>query len=182
MIPVDSVILAGGLLLVTVVGAILHALVKRLSERAAVWFLPDDQSPFFRLAWILVRLAEALAPKTRHVWIGMWEDSGFGTIPVNWPGAQEARADLETDLGTGQRVAKPVKLVLPLLAEAIKLRLEVEWGRVVAWTKGNAFLIFLFAFLSIAALVKWLGAISRRLGAGHFGSEKREDQGGGSDR
>jgi hypothetical protein len=162
VIPVDSLLLAVGLLLVTVASAILHALVKRFSERVAAWFLPEDQSLSFRFAWIVVRLAEVLAPKTRHRWIGVWEDSGFVTGPVNWAGAHEARADLETSLCAGQRVAEPVKLVLPLLAEAIKLRFEVERERVVASVKGNGFLIFLLILLSAGAAIKWVGEFPRR--------------------
>ncbi len=93
----------------------------------------------------------------------MWEDSGFGTVPVDWTGAREARADLEASLGAGERVEQPVRLVLPLLAEALRLRLDVAKGHFTSSVAGHAFLAFLVAVVLLGVIVMGMNAALVRL-------------------
>jgi hypothetical protein len=128
--------------------ALLRALTRRLADRAAAWLVPDQQPVSFRVAWMVVRIARWLAPRRICRW-GGWTGSGpdYQDSGYRWPGADEAMADLDEGLCSHQAVVHPLRLVLPLLAEAVHLR-SVNAGHVVRrWTALSPFLV-IFAVLS----------------------------------
>lgn len=118
------------LLLLVAGGIFVQAALKRLGERAAAWALPDGQALSFRVAWLLVRLTELMAPKVRKHWRGMTPSGpDYQQSPSRWSAPEEARADLEANLDAEERVAAPVRLVLPLFAEALRMRASNGWNR-----------------------------------------------------
>jgi hypothetical protein len=119
-----------GVFTLALLGFFGHAILKRLSERIAGWILPEDQALSFRLAWILVRLAERLAPTSRHIWRGLTSSGGdYSVREFRWQAPEEARADLEAALREKERIVAPVRLVLPLVVSAARLRGANGWNR-----------------------------------------------------
>lgn len=103
--------------------AVLKAITGRLAERVAIWVLPDGQRVSYRLAWALVGTGRLLAPTYIRRWRGMTSSGpDYHVNPHEWTAPDEALADLERGLKLQEAVPEPVRLVLPLLAEAVRLR------------------------------------------------------------
>lgn len=100
-------------------------ILHRLGARIGAWLLPESQSITYRAAWIVARFSTIVAPRRRFDFTLTSE----WTVEVvldeeGWTAADEALAELEEDLRSEDRVLEPLRLVLPLLAEAAQLRIR----------------------------------------------------------
>ena len=77
--------LLAGMVLLTVsatVGVILHAIVRRAADRIAAWVLPENQPCSFRIAWLIAKASERLAP--RHEYRFFVSRSPEGLVPAEF--------------------------------------------------------------------------------------------------
>jgi hypothetical protein len=111
---------------------------------------------------MLVRLAAVLAPRYSFRWRG-WTNSGpdWSNGPFRWTAPEEARADLDAALSSEQWTAAPVRLVLPLLTEALRLRLVNARHRLHWLVKTWGIFLVLLPFLVLADLPDMLRRVGR---------------------
>jgi len=141
-------------LVVALLGAtVLKALADRVTNRIAEWILPDGQPVTFRIAWLLARVAESLAPSTEARWCG-WTSSGpsFHVRTIAWTGAAEAWSDLQDDLAADIRLIAPLRLVAPLLIEVARARLGNGYAHLQRWWAVGCF-VALLSLVAIGALI-----------------------------
>lgn len=102
---------------------VLGAIRDRLAERIATWLLPESQAVTFRVAFAIAALAGRLAPRRRIFLTTEHVELPHQILkkPLCWTGPAEALAELHADLDSSIRVLNPVRLVTPLLGEAILL-------------------------------------------------------------
>lgn len=105
---------------------------KRAGERLAAWLLPESQTCTFRIALAILKTAELIAPNRRVVYrrpepMDLWSISWAQTGAVWWA-ADAALRELEEDLAAEERVFDPVRLVWPLMAEAVAARFA-NWAQ-----------------------------------------------------
>lgn len=122
---------------------ILRAVQKTLAERAALWLLPPSQPVTFRIAQFIALLCGILAPRSlphfsvgnvslHRRWYYLFPAEWKG---LDWPDPEAALGELEADLRAERRVLDPLRLTLPLLPTALRLRLRFLWkvGVCVLW-------------------------------------------------
>jgi hypothetical protein len=100
-----------------------------LSDRFSQWLLPESQACTFRIALWIVKATIMLEPTmglSYNVPFHPWQ--GWRARLVWWRfnsrSAQAALGELEADMCAEERVLHPVRLVLPLLIDALKWRLR----------------------------------------------------------
>ncbi len=139
---VTYVLLLAAVLMAGFCLAVLKAITRRLAERVAIWVLPDGQRVSYRLAWALVRIARRLAPRCIRRWRGMTSSGpDYQVTPFEWTAPDEALADLGQGLKLQEAVPEPVRLVLPLLAEAVRLRAVNARHVLTRWLMISPFLV-----------------------------------------
>jgi hypothetical protein len=120
-----SICLLVGLLALWIARRVADEIVGRLAQRLAAWLLPEDRPTTYRLAWFAARVARWIAPEEEVQLFR--QDPRFGTRhlitvqPLEWSDPEAVLAELETDKA-GDRITKPVRLVLPVVAQALRYR------------------------------------------------------------
>lgn len=128
-VALTAAVLAGWVLLWIFFG-LLKAVRDLLAERTAAWLLPPAQPATFRAAQFVAFAARAIAPN-RAAEFDL-PRIFFAFFPVAWtlrpwPDPDAAIAELEADLRCERRVLSPFRLVLPLLGEALLMRVGNLW-------------------------------------------------------
>jgi hypothetical protein len=147
------------------------AVVDRASARIAAWLIPDHQPTTFRLAWLVVKLAGTIAPARRFLFLGIRRDAlgfDYSVVSAEWTSANEATADLEFACRERLRAVQPLKLVLPLLLEAVSLRCVNGKERSAALSCAFVFVLGLLALMPVAiamGLAELLPELRRGSGA-----------------
>lgn len=113
----------------------LDAVVRRVGDRTATWLLPDERPTTYGLAWVAARIAGYIAPDEEVELFGQDELSEERHLlvvgPLDWTDPEAVLAELEADRAE-DRITSPLRLVMPVLFQALRYRGAYVVGVVLA--------------------------------------------------
>jgi hypothetical protein len=107
------------------INSVLKELRDRLARRIAIWILPDNQCTTLRAALLIAHAANLIAPRRRVRFRRITAERSLLSVEIGrWYASGAALAEIEADLRAERRILSPVRLVLPLLLNALSLRVR----------------------------------------------------------
>lgn len=150
-----------------VVLTIVRGLLDRVTNRFAVWVLPDNQAITFRAAWLLLLLAEHVAPESvLEFRSGWWQHLGSDAVSNVYPcyysvaeRARQRRARFTAALHESTRVSRPLREAAATAPEASCLRLRYC---LLPWRLAGGFVAFILYVVLLGSVSAWSARLRTR--------------------